>query len=400
MGPDVVRRPDTAVGTPGQRPSVTSPPLLVEGVQRTRALVGDGALGPAVAAAADSARRVLTLGPWTVTDKAWTPGGADHHDFVHVADYAWPDPDRPDGLPWVIRDGRVNPDAAGMARDGAWLRELGLAVRALTLGWWVTGDAAMAERVALLVRTWFTDATTRMRPALDHAVVVPGRTEPAGWGLARLQAVTDVVDCVELLEAGAVDWSGVAGFRTWCADLCDWLRSSQLLRSEIDRGNNHTTWALDLVLALATHAGATDPFDVLPASPMELLDAQVGPDGRQPAEESRPRSFYYCGFNAAGMLSVARRAGRLGLDLSRPDDPPRRALDAMVDALVDPSSWPHGPGPEPTDRRRHGDLLVRATAFWPDVEGYRTALGTSALTPRADHPVWIECGIDPPRIAR
>jgi hypothetical protein len=340
----------------------------------------------------------MSAGPWSVTAKGWVPAGADLHDFVHVADYAWPDPGRPDGLPWVIRDGRVNPDAAGMARDGAWLRELGLAVRALTLGWWVTGDATMAERVAVLVRTWFTDETTCMRPALDHAVVVPGRAEPAGWGLARLQAVADVIDCVELLETTADDWSGVAGFRTWCAALCDWLRSSQLLRSEIARGNNHTTWALDLVLALATHAGATDPFEVLPTSPIELLDAQVGPDGRQPGEESRPRSFYYCGFNAAGMLRVARRAGRLGLDLTRPGDPPRRALDGMLDALVDPSTWPHDPGPEPTDRRRHGDLLVRATACWPDVERYRAALGTSVLTPPADHPVWIECGIDPSRI--
>jgi hypothetical protein len=336
-----------------------------------------------------------------VTGKGWTPDGADPHDFVHVADYAWPDPDAPDGLPWVLRDGHRNPAAGRLAADGTTLRHFGEAITALGLGAWLDDDARHARRIVELVDTFFCAPATGMRPMLRFGVVIPGRPGATGWGLARMQPLSDVIDSVELLTAvGPNPDAGVADrFRVWCSRFLDWLLASELLAGELARGNNHATWATELTLALAAHVGEAAAVDEVLARAETLLEAQVGADGTQPAEDRRPRSFYYRGFNAHGMLRIAERAAPWGLDLLGPGAAPRRAVDALLPALADPGR--RGPlGPERSDRHRHGDLLVRIVATWPSVEDYRSALAASDLRPPPDHPVWLECGVDPGEIGR
>ena len=332
-----------------------------------------------------------------MTDKAWVPDGADRRDFVHVADHAWPDPDRPGGLPWVLRDGHRNPTAGALPADGAALRQVGEAVWALTLaaGVGVHEGTEATDRALELVHTFFCAPATGMRPALRVGVVVPGREGPTCWGLARMQPISDVIDGLGLLEVVAPMASEVpARFRSWGAAFFDWLMDSDLLAAELARANNHATWAVDLVLALAASTGAADVLDEVLARVPDLLDAQVGPDGSQPAEASRPRSFYYRGFNMTAMLRVAERAAPLGLDLFGEDAAPRRAANALLAALTHPAQ--RGPaGPEPSDRGRHGDLLVRMVAAWPSVDVYRAALVASDLRPPPRHPVWLECGLDP-----
>src|SRR5262245_35185795 len=50
-------------------------------------------------------------GPYSVVDKKQTPPSGDKHDYLSIARYWWPNPDTPDGLPYVRRDGRTNEDA-------------------------------------------------------------------------------------------------------------------------------------------------------------------------------------------------------------------------------------------------------------------------------------------------
>jgi Alginate lyase len=52
---------------------------------------------------------LLELEPPTVVRKQTLPPSGDIHDYLSMAPYWWPNPDTPDGLPWVQRDGDVNP---------------------------------------------------------------------------------------------------------------------------------------------------------------------------------------------------------------------------------------------------------------------------------------------------
>ena len=60
----------------------------------------------AVMAAAD---RAMTEGPFSVMDKPVLPPSGDKHDYMSRATYFWPDPSKPDGLPYIRHDGQTNP---------------------------------------------------------------------------------------------------------------------------------------------------------------------------------------------------------------------------------------------------------------------------------------------------
>ena len=55
-------------------------------------------------------RKALTSGPFSVTSKAITPPSGDKHDYMSQAPYFWPDPNRPNGWPYIRRDGERNPE--------------------------------------------------------------------------------------------------------------------------------------------------------------------------------------------------------------------------------------------------------------------------------------------------
>jgi hypothetical protein len=47
------------------------------------------------------ANSFLSLRPTSLFDKGEIPASGDKHDFLSLAPYRWPDPDKPDGLPYV-----------------------------------------------------------------------------------------------------------------------------------------------------------------------------------------------------------------------------------------------------------------------------------------------------------
>src|SRR3954463_14948831 len=46
----------------------------------------------------------------TVMDKPSTPPSGDKHDYMSLSPYWWPDKSKPDGKPFIRKDGEINPD--------------------------------------------------------------------------------------------------------------------------------------------------------------------------------------------------------------------------------------------------------------------------------------------------
>lgn len=348
---------------------------------------------PYAAAALAERAEALAGGPlWTVTDTAFIPPGGRRNEYVHMAEYAWPDPRDPT-RPWLLRDGQVNPDAPRIAADGRRLAGFSEAVRVLTLAASVMGADGCRAEAERLLRAWFLDPDTAMDPSLRFAVCLPGSDVPMDWGLARLHPLLAVLDAVTMLGDGDAMSDTMPGIVEWSRRLLEWLLPSPLLRAELDRSNNHATHAIGLALGLAVFTDDPRSFD-LARRAGEIVRAQVDADGSQPAEVARSRSYYYSGFNALAMLRAAELAWCCGVDLFGADDAPRRAVEALLPALVDPRRWPH-PSVEPSDGRRHGDLLVRAAATWPGNERIARSLGESRICPGPASLVWLEVGLDP-----
>src|SRR5256714_9577456 len=90
----------------------------------------------ALAALTRSADRELTAGPWSVMDKTSTVS-ADKHDYYSLATYFWPNPDTPDGCPYLRKDGRWGPTVATTGDLTAWA-DTWHAINDLTLAWYYT----------------------------------------------------------------------------------------------------------------------------------------------------------------------------------------------------------------------------------------------------------------------
>lgn len=104
----------------------------------------------AVAAAAE--KELLGMEPLTVTAKKQLPPSGDRRDYMSLSPYWWPDPEKPDGLPYIRRDGERNPEVYDFPERVNGDR-LGVAARTLSVLYRVTGDERYAAKCAELLRT-------------------------------------------------------------------------------------------------------------------------------------------------------------------------------------------------------------------------------------------------------
>ena len=63
------------------------------------------------------ADRLSDAQPLSVMMKEKTPASGDKHDYMSQARYFWPDPAKPDGLPYINRDGISNPELNKLDRN-------------------------------------------------------------------------------------------------------------------------------------------------------------------------------------------------------------------------------------------------------------------------------------------
>ena len=99
---------------------------------------GDAEYLPAYRQLVADADNLLTKGPYTVMSKKQVPPSGDKHDYVSRGPYWWPDPSKPDGLPYIRKDGLTNPEYYDFP-DHTELHRMTGAVYKLGLAYYYTG---------------------------------------------------------------------------------------------------------------------------------------------------------------------------------------------------------------------------------------------------------------------
>ena len=67
----------------------------------------DAALMPAYKQLLKEANSALLYQPVSVVEKKNVPPSGDKHDYTSLAPYFWPDPSKPNGLPYIQKDGQT-----------------------------------------------------------------------------------------------------------------------------------------------------------------------------------------------------------------------------------------------------------------------------------------------------
>ena len=250
------------------------------------------------------------------------------------APYWWPNPSRPGGRPYILRDGRRNPEIDRIT-DRANLGRLERAVTALGLAFYFTGREEYSRHAAQLVRVWFMDPQTRMNPHLRFGQGIPGVTEGRSAGIIETRFLPSIIDGVMLLRDSSA-WTAAddAALKTWMRAYLQWLLDSALGREELRRGNNQETWADVQVAALALYTGQTEVARKTLEDARADIAGEFEPDGTQPRELARTRAWDYSIFDLTAFLHLATLGERVGVDLWNYRTADGRSLRQGVDYLV------------------------------------------------------------------
>ena len=292
------------------------------------------------------ADEALKQAPLSVTDKLVKPPSGDKHDYLSLAPYWWPDPAKPNGLPYIRRDGQTNPEIQRV-QDHKNFDRLISVTHTLALAYYLFDEESYAAHATQLLRAWFLNPETRMNPNLEFGQGIPGLNTGRGTGLIETRDLYRLVDGIGLL-AGSKSWTAAdqKGLKDWCARFLDWMLHSEKGKEEAAAKNNHGSYYDVQVVSLALFVGDVDTAKrVLQSVPEKRIEIQIEPDGRQPLELARTKSLGYSTMNLAGLFELALLGENLSVDLwsfrTADGRSIRKALDFLLPIVNGQQKWPY-----------------------------------------------------------
>ncbi|MEA2206588.1 MAG: hypothetical protein QOE77_3364 [Blastocatellia bacterium] len=347
---------------------------LVETKHRIRS--NDQTFAAALAKLEKDASRALQQQPSSVISKAVTPPSGDKHDYMSQAPYFWPNPDKPDGLPYINRDGERNPEIAKIT-DHLALDQMESAVQTLSLAYYFKNNEEYATKATQLLRAWFIDPATRMNPNLEYAQFIPGVNTGRGIGLIETRGLVNTVDAVGLL-AGSKSWSAAdqKALEAWFSTFLQWMQESRNGREESAAKNNHGTYYDVQAMSFAMFVRRDDlAKKIAEAAKEKRIALQIEPDGRQPLELRRTKAWSYSNMNLDGLLQLARLAENVGVNLWKYQTKDGRSIRAALDYLypyaMEDQKWSY-PQIGGFEAKPFYPLMRRAAAHYQD-QRFKTA---------------------------
>jgi hypothetical protein len=258
---------------------------------------------------------ILSMRPLSVMDKEFMPVSGNKHDYMSQAPYFWYDSSKPNGLPYLRRDGIRNPEINKIT-DRTYLGRLENATRTLSLVWYLTGEEKYAQKSAELLRTWFLNETTKMNPHLEYGQAIPGVNTGRGIGIIETVALTNIADAASLL-VGSKSWTEAdhKALQAWYSQYLNWLLTSKNGKDEHAAKNNHGTWYYAQAIDFALFTGDKVKAKQLAEESKKRLDSQLTKEGQQPLELARTNALGYSTMNLRGWFTVATLAEKTGVDL-------------------------------------------------------------------------------------
>ena len=299
---------------------------------------------PRVLAAAE---RALSAAPLTITAYPAKLSEGGRNDFYSNGDYWWPDPAKPDGLPYIRRDGQTNPENFAQHRHA--LNTFRDQVAALAAAYRLTREEKYAAQAVRLLDVFLLDPATRMNPHLKFAQAIPGRNPGRGIGIIDTLHLIEIPPSIAALRGSrALTGDREAGLRRWFGDYQDWMLSSPNGQEEANEKNNH---AVAFWLQVAVFADFTGDAAALAECrarfTQKFIGTQMAMDGGFPLELARTKPYAYSLFQLDNLSTLGWVLSDAGTDFWRYTLPDGRGLargvEFMTPFVADKGRWTRPP---------------------------------------------------------
>ena len=296
------------------------------------------------------AESILEMRCPSITDFKATESEGGIHDYFSQGSYWHPDPSKPDGKPYIQRDGIINKNNFVKHKD-----MIVDVKRALTILYWAyqaDNDVKYINKMEDILYTFFVDPEKYVTPALNYSQAIPGKCSGRGIGLIDFNQLVTVPLIVRWLKNNGLGSDKViSGVEKWCTDYSKWLETSEFGHTESHEKNNH---AIAFYLQYSAFSIFREDWNGVRASISEvfkerILD-QLAEDGSFPLELKRTRPYWYSIFTVENMVLLAQVISTDDDNLYEYERADGRSLKKAIyfitPYMIDKSSWPMEPDVE------------------------------------------------------
>lgn len=322
----------------------------------------------------NKADALLSCPRLSVIDRKLRAESGDVHDYTSMGPYWWPNTDTENGLPYVRRDGEVNPETV---EPVSYVR-LSEAVHLLALAALYFNESKYSEKAVKMLREWHLEKDTYMNPHLEYGQSIPGICKGRGIGLIDFCESYNVFNAVAILEyLNAIDNETLSGLKKWYNDFINWMLTSENGADEDSQHNNHGTWFDVQIAAAAIFTGRKNlARKTLQSAYLRRLLQHVRADGSQPYELERTRGIHYSLYNLDALSLLGNMAISLGINQPYWKNDEKRgnliclATNYITPYAIDPSTFPYQEITPKGTEKIAARLLTRAAEYYPD-GGYK-----------------------------
>jgi hypothetical protein len=270
----------------------------------------------------------------SVMDKKFTPPCGNIHEYMSMARYYWPDPTKPDGKPYIKKDGEKNP-ANDLVSDDKNFDDLISAVNTLSWAYYFSNEEKYAIKAIQLIRFWFLDTATRMLPNLNHAQIRTGIDSGGYSGIIDTHRLPQALDNIGLLRSSKY-WNenDEKGMKQWFTDYVEWMQTSVNGKKESQSKNNHGTYYDMQVAAISLFCDQDVVAEKIFKQEFGRIASQIEPDGKQPLELLRTAALSYSTFNLEAWSMLANIAETKNIDLWHYETKDGRSIKKAIDYLL------------------------------------------------------------------
>jgi len=279
----------------------------------------------------------------SVMDKTDLPPSGNKHDYMSIGPYWWPDPSKPGGLPYIRKDGEVNPEVRNYP-DKENMPKLCENVYNLSLGYYFSGNEAYAVHAVKLINSWFLDSATAMNPNLNYGQAIKGITEGRAEGLIDIRHFIFLLDGVSLLKKSAsFNEDKLKHLEIWFAHFLDWMQNNPIGKDELEAKNNHGVWYDATSLAIANFIGNKELANKIVNRAADRLEEQMDEKGFFPLELARTTSLHYSTFILDAFTIIAQLSENTTINFWTLKTKSKKSLEMGYEAILpfwaDNSKW-------------------------------------------------------------